>query len=37
MKLAALNDRVTRVFNIIGFDLLMSLHGTTDAAIADFS
>ena len=37
MKLSALNDRVTRVFNIIGFDLLMSLHGTTDAAIADFS
>lgn len=37
MKLAALNERVTRVFNIIGFDLLMSLHGTTDAAIADFS
>ena len=37
MKLAALNKRVTRVFNIIGFDLLMSLHGTSDAAIADFS
>ena len=37
MKLAALNERVTRVFNIIGFDLLMSLHGTSDAAIADFS
>ena len=37
MKLAALNKRVTRVFNIVGFDLLMSLHGTTDAAIADFS
>lgn len=37
MKIAALNERVTRVFNIIGFDLLMSLHGTTDAAIADFS
>lgn len=37
MKLAALNKRVTRVFNIIGFDLLMSLHGTTDAAVADFS
>ena len=37
MKLAALNERVARVFNIIGFDLLMSLHGTSDAAIADFS
>ena len=37
MKLAALNQRVTRVFNIIGFDLLMSLHDTSDAAIADFS
>ena len=37
MKLAALNKRVDRVFKIIGFDLLMSLHGTTDAAIADFS
>ena len=37
MKIAALNERVTRVFNIIGFDLLMSLHETSDAAIADFS
>ena len=37
LKLAALNQRVTRVFNIIGFDLLMSLHDTSDAAIADFS
>ena len=37
MKLSALNARVTRVFNIIGFDLLMSLHDTFDAAIADFS
>ncbi len=37
MKLAALNERVARVFNIIGFDLLMSLHATSDAAIADFS
>ena len=37
MKLAALNERVTRVFNIIGFDLLMSVHDTADAAIADFS
>ena len=37
MKLAALNQRVTRVFKIIGFDLLMSLNDTSDAAIADFS
>ena len=37
MKVAALNERVTRVFNIIGFDLLMSIHDTTEAAIAEFS
>ncbi len=37
MKLAALNARVTRVFNIIGFDVLMSVHETPEAAIADFS
>ena len=37
MKLAALNARVTRVFNIVGFDLLMSIHATPEAAIADFS
>ncbi len=37
MKLAALNTRVTRVFRIIGFDLLMSVHDTPEAAIADFS
>ena len=37
MKLAGLNKRVTRVFNIIGFDLLMSIHDTPEAAIADFS
>ncbi len=37
MKLAALNERVTRVFNIIGFDVLMSIHDTPDAAVADFS
>ena len=37
MKLAALNERVTRVFNIIGFDLLMSVHDTPEAAVADFS
>ena len=37
MQLAALNARVTRVFNIIGFDLLMSVHDTPEAAVADFS
>ena len=37
MKLAALNPRVTRIFRIIGFDVLMSLHDTAEAAIADFS
>ena len=37
MKLAALNPRVTRVFRIIGFDVLMSVHDTPEAAIADFS
>ena len=37
MKLAALNTRVTRVFKIIGFDVLMSVHDTSEAAVADFS
>ena len=37
MKLAALNERVTRVFRIIGFDALMSVHDTPEAAIAEFS
>ena len=37
MKLAALNERVTRVFKIIGFDLLMSVTDTPEAALADFS
>ncbi len=37
MKLAALNTRVTRVFKIIGFDVLMSVHETPKAAVADFS
>ncbi len=37
MKLAALNTRVTRVFRIIGFDLLMSIHDTPEAAVAEFS
>lgn len=37
MKIAALNERVTRVFKIIGFDLLMSVTDTPEAAIAAFS
>jgi anti-anti-sigma factor len=37
MKLASLNQRVFRVFTIIGFDLLMSIHDTAEAAIADFA
>ena len=37
MKLAGLNERVNRVFRIIGFDILMSIHDTSEAAIADFS
>jgi anti-anti-sigma factor len=37
MKLAALNERVTRVFKIIGFDILMSVSDTPEAAIAEFS
>lgn len=37
MKLAALNERVTRVFKIIGFDILMSVSDTTEEAIAEFS
>ncbi len=37
MKIAALNARVTRVFKIIGFDVLMSVYDTSEAAIADFS
>ena len=36
MKLAALNERVTRVFKIIGFDLLMSVTDSPEAAIGDF-
>ena len=37
LKLAALNERVMRVFRIIGFDILMSIHDTPEAAIADYS
>jgi anti-anti-sigma factor len=37
MKIAAVNERVTRVFRIIGFDILMSIAETTDAAIDAFA
>ena len=37
MKIASLNQRVARVFRIIGFDDLMSLHDTPEAAISEFS
>ena len=37
MKVAALNERVTRVFKIIGFDLLMSVTDTPETAIGEFS
>jgi anti-anti-sigma factor len=37
LKLGGLNERVTRVFRIIGFDMFFSIHDTAEAAIADFS
>jgi len=37
LKLAALNERVTRVFRIIGFDQFFSIHDTLEAAVADFA
>ena len=37
LKLCGLNTRVARVFNIIGFDVLMSIHETPEAAVAGFS
>jgi anti-sigma B factor antagonist len=37
LKLAALNERVTRVFRIIGFDMFFSIHDTLEAAIDAFS
>ena len=36
MKIAGLNERVARVFRIIGFDVLMSVHDTPEAAISEF-
>ncbi len=37
IKVAGLNARMTRVFDIIGADIFMSIHDTPEAAIADFS
>ena len=37
LKLAALNQRVMRVFRIIGFDLFFSIHDTLEDAVAAFS
>ena len=37
MKVACLNERMTRVFDIIGADIFMSIHDTPEAAIADFT
>ena len=37
LKIAALTDRMARVFRIIGFDVLMSVHDTPEAAISEFS
>jgi anti-sigma B factor antagonist len=36
LKLAALSQKVTRVFHIIGFDKFFSIYDTLEAAIADF-
>ena len=37
MKIAGLSERLSRVFGIVGFDNLMSVHDTSEAAIAEFS
>ncbi len=37
MKIAGLNERLARVFRIVEFDDLMSVHDTPEAAIAEFS
>jgi anti-sigma B factor antagonist len=36
LKLAALNPKVMRVFQIIGFDKFFSIYDTLEAATADF-
>ena len=37
LKLAALNEIVTRVFRIIWFDQFFSIHDTREATVADFA
>jgi anti-sigma B factor antagonist len=36
LRLAALNPKVMRVFQIIGFDRFFSMYDTLESAIADF-
>lgn len=36
LKLVALNQKVVRVFRIIGFDKFFAVYDTSEAAIADF-
>jgi anti-sigma B factor antagonist len=36
LKLVALNQRVARVFHIIGFDRFFSIYDAVEAAVADF-
>ena len=36
LKLVALNQKVVRVFRIIGFDKFFAVYDTCEAAIADF-
>jgi len=36
LKLAAVNDKVARVFQTIGFDKFFAMYDTVEAAIADF-
>ena len=36
LKLVALNQKVVRVFQIIGFDKFFAVYDTSEAAIADF-
>jgi len=37
LKMAGLNERVMRVFRIIGFDMFFSIHDTVEKAIAEFT
>jgi len=36
LKVAALNQKVMRVFQIIGFDKFFSIYATLEAAVTDF-